>query len=126
AARDADQVQAIGKLLQPLGIAVDLPTHFGFVQDWLLLGPFDNTGGKGFQMAYGPEQRLDLTGTVKGKNNLNLRWKEYQTKDPFGLVDLNKGLGKEMAAVGYAYTVLNSPIQQSVEFRAGSNNALRI
>jgi hypothetical protein len=126
AARDKDQVQEMAKQLEPLGISVDLPTHFGFVQQWLLLGPFDNTGEKGFGKVYQPEQAVTLAAPVKGKNDVMMHWKEHRTADPFGLVDLNKILGKQMAAVAYAYTVIDSALEQPVEIRTGSDNALRI
>src|SRR5260221_433087 len=56
-ARDRDQVDAIAKELTALGIKVDVTAHLGIIRHWQVLGPFDNTGGIGFDKAYPPEQK---------------------------------------------------------------------
>jgi hypothetical protein len=126
AARDRDQVESIAKTLKNLGEPVDLVAQFGFITQWKLLGPFDNTGGIGFQTAYPPEKKIDSTASYQGKKNQSLTWKEHTTSDPYGVVDLNKALGKHMGATGYAYAAVYSEKEQPVELRAGSNNAVRI
>ena len=126
AARDRDQVESIAKTLKNLGQPVDLVTQFGFITQWKLIGPFDNTGGKGFQTAYPPEKGVDLTATYPGKKNQSLTWKDHATDDPYGVVDLNKAVGKHMGATGYAYAAVYSRKEQPVELRAGSNNAVKI
>ena len=96
AARDRDQVESIAKTLKNLGEPVDLVTQFGFITKWKVIGPFDNPGGKGFQTAYPPEKKIDLTASYQGKKNQSLTWKDHTTHDPYGVVDLNKVLGKHM------------------------------
>ena len=126
AARGRDQVELIAKTLKNLGAPVDLVAQFGFITRWKLVGPFDNTSGAGFQTAYPPEKSIDLTITYQGKKNQSLTWKEHLTADPNGVVDLNKALGKHMGVTGYAYAVVYSENERSVELRAGSNNAVKI
>src|SRR5206468_4058378 len=99
AARDQDQVEAINKELTGLGVAVDLQSRFNFISKWLLLGPFDNTQGLGFDKAYPTEQSVDVQADYEGKNG-EIRWTECVTTDPYGIVDLNQALGKNMGAVG--------------------------
>src|SRR5262249_10584262 len=53
-ARERDQVNDIAKQLKELGVEVDVTAHFGFVTRWMLLGPFDSTGGIGFKTVYPP------------------------------------------------------------------------
>jgi hypothetical protein len=125
-ARDKDQVSLIAKQLKGLGAEIDLTAHFGFIRKWMIIGPFDNSGEKGFAKAYPPEKAVDLAASYPGKNNIRVSWREQVTQDPFGLVDLNKGLGKHMGAVGYAYAAIFSPTEQPIEIRAGSNNAVKI
>lgn len=125
-ARDRDQVDAIAKELKELGVSIDLRPHYGFISRWQLLGPFDNTGGAGFSKALPPEQRIDLSAVYDGKKEAKLRWTEHETADPYGMVDLNKTLGKNMGAVAYALAVVNAPAERKVELRAGSNNAVKI
>jgi len=109
-----------------LGEPVDLTAQFGFITRWKLIGPFDNSGGAGFQTAYPPEKNVDPTPTYQGKKNQSLKWKEQTTADPYGIVDLNKALGKHMGATGYAFAAVDSSQDRPVQLRAGSNNAVKI
>jgi hypothetical protein len=125
-ARDRDQVDRIAARLKALGVPVDLAAHFGFLQQWLLLGPFDNTGGAGFQRVFPPEKHVDLAATYHGKGGATLRWVGHRTADPYGVVDLNKALGRHKGAAAYAFTAVSSPTRQAVEIHAGSDNAVKI
>jgi hypothetical protein len=124
-ARDPEQVKAIVEKLKKLGEEVDLARHFGFVRQWKLIGPFDNVGGKGFAAVYPPEKKVDFTAVLKGKSG-ELRWKDFATDDPYGLVDLNRAIGKHMGAVGYAAAEFMSDREQPIELRMGCINACKI
>ncbi len=126
AARDKDQVDLIAQKLKTLGVSVDLPKHFGFIQKWMVAGPFDNRGGKGFAVAYAPEKGVDLNATYTGKEGAKFGWKPALTDDAYGKVDLNKEIAKHMGAVGYAFAVVSSPREQPVEVRVASNNAVKM
>jgi hypothetical protein len=123
---DKDQVDLITKQLDKLGVKVDLAAHFGFVRQWLLTAPFDNTGGAGFNVAYPPEKGVDPRATYKGKKNAEVRWTAFTTTDPYGAIDLNKTLSKQQGVVAYAYAVIQSPAERPMQVRAGSLNAIKI
>src|SRR5439155_12583421 len=53
--RDRDQADLIAKELKALGVNVDLAAHFGFLRQFLLIGPFDTSGETGFQKVFPPE-----------------------------------------------------------------------
>lgn len=125
-ARDREQVDLIAKELKQLGQSVDLAAQYGFITRWRLIGPFDNTGGAGFAKIFPPEKGVDLVAPCAGKKDLELRWIDHATTDPYGLVDLNKALGKNMGAVAYAFAVVDSPAERAVQLRAGSNNAVKL
>jgi hypothetical protein len=125
-ALDPEQVDEIAAKLRELGTEVDLAAHFGFLRDWRLLGPFDNHGGAGFTAAFPPEKKVDLAGRCKGKGGVELRWARYTTADPYGVVDLNKALGKHSGAAAYAYAVVVSPAERPVQVRVGSENAVKV
>jgi len=124
--RDRDQADEIAKNLKTLGVAVDVAAHFGFVRRWLLIGPFDSSGGSGFERAFPPETEIDRAAQYSGKNAKPVRWTGYTTADPYGVVDLNKALGKSMGAAAYAFAAVVSPTEQPVQIRAASQNAIRI
>jgi hypothetical protein len=125
-ARDQDQVEAIAKALKELGEPVDIAAHFGFVRTWQVIGPFDSTKGKGYAAVFEPETKVDLAAALTGKGDKDIRWAAYTTDDPYGTVDLNKAIGKNMGAAGYAYAVLESPAERAVEVRATTKNAVKI
>jgi len=125
-ARDKDQVDLIAKKLKELGVEVDLAAHYGFIRNWALAAPFDSTEGKGYAQLYPPEVAVDLDAIYPGKKEEKVRWKAQTTTDPYGLVDLNKVIGKVKGAAAYAYAEIESPEEQPVELRAGCITALKI
>jgi len=126
AARDRDQVDALVKQLQALGIKTDVQAHYGVIARWVLIASFDNTGMAGFDLANPPERGVDLRARSSGKGGAPVRFVEHATADPVGKVDLNAVLGKEMGATAYAYAVVDSPEERTVELRVGSNNAVKL
>jgi hypothetical protein len=124
-ARDLDQVKTITEALAKLGHGVDLAHHYGFVQDWMLVGPFDNRGGKGFVKVYPPEESIDFKAAYQAPDG-TLRWIRHHTDNEYGMVDLNKAIGKHMGAVGYAATEFQSDRRRPIKIRLGSQNAVKI
>jgi hypothetical protein len=125
AARDEDQVRLLAGRLKRLGDNVDLPRHFGFVTRWQVIGPFDNTEQKGFDIAYPPERKIDLAATYEGPHG-PLKWGEQITRDDFGKVDLNIILGERKSVLAYATADFLAPRRQAVEFRCTSDNAVKL
>jgi hypothetical protein len=123
---DKDQVDLITKQLDKLGVKIDLAAHFGFVRSWLLVAPFDNHKEAGFNVGYPPEKGADPKTVYKGKDGKEARWVAFKTMDSYGLVDLNKELGKQQGVVAYAYAVVESPQTRPIQIRAGSPNAIKI
>lgn len=124
-ARDEDQIEAIVKPLDGLGVKVDLPRHFGFVQDWYLIGPFDNTGKKGFAVTYPPESGIKLDAKYAGQKG-EVAWEKVLTDDKYGTVDLNKVTAPHKGAVTYAFTEFVSDKDQTVDVRMGTPNAYKV
>ncbi len=123
---DDDQVKAIVKPLRDLGETVDLQKHFGFVTNWKLIGPFDNTDKKGFDVAYPPEKELKFDAKYPGKGDMEVAWTEFATEDEYGTVNLAKALAPHKGAITYATTEFLSPAAQSVEIRLGTPNAWKL
>lgn len=118
ASRDKDQIDAAFDALKELGIEVDLPSHFGFITNWKLIGPFDNTAKAGFDVAYPPENELKLDAEYPGKKG-SVKWFDHQTSDRYGMVNINEAVGKNMGAAAYAYNSFQSSADRDVELRLG-------
>jgi len=126
ASRDQDQVEKLAKTLKELKSEPDLNKHFGVVLDWTVLGPFDSVKGAGYDKAYEPETKIDLSATYKGKDGKDVKWTPHSSAEPYGVVDLNKALGKHKDAVAYAFTVVNAEQETPVEIRFGCICAVKI
>jgi hypothetical protein len=126
AACDPEQVEAIAKSLDKLGVKVDLQAQFGIVHSWHLVAPFDHHDEAGWNKVYPPEKAIDLKATYKGKDGKQAKWLAYDTKDAQGVVDLNAVLGKMQGTVAYAHAVITSPKQRPVELRFGSPNGVKV
>jgi tetratricopeptide (TPR) repeat protein/transglutaminase-like putative cysteine protease len=63
----------------------------GYVDRWLVLGPFDNTGKTGFDQKQGPESELADPAvwerTYAGKDGRQVRWRVVPPAFPYGWVD---------------------------------------
>ncbi len=125
-ARDRDQVELIAKQLKAFNVDVDLAAHFGFIRRWMLVAPFDNTTGTDFRKVYPPEEKADLGATYKGKKGAAASWVAHTTKDPYGVVDLNKALGNLKGTTAYAFAAVVSPAERPVEVRLGCINAVKV
>ncbi|MFM1768419.1 MAG: hypothetical protein RJA22_948 [Verrucomicrobiota bacterium] len=125
AARDVDQVELLAKELKKLGQPISLPAVFGWVTQWKVIGPFDNTGGAGHDQVYPPEQRIDLAAEYDGKKG-KVRWQDLRSTDDYGLVSLNPPFGALKEVAGYAYTEFHSERARPVEIRLGCKNAWKV
>ena len=124
-ARDVDQIETVAKALKQLGQPAHLPSVFGWLTDWKVIGPFDNTTNAGFERVYPPEQKVDLSAEYDGKNG-KVRWQEVKATGDYGLVDLNKPCGPLKSVAGYAYTEFHAAKQGPAQLRLGSKNGWKV
>jgi hypothetical protein len=118
--RDQDQVEKAAASLRELGIPVDVARQFGFIQQWKLIGPFENAGDKGWPVAYPPETEIDFAKEYDGKVG-KVKWIEHASDDDLGEVDLNKVYPKRYkGAITYAYAEFVAPQEMAAEVRLGS------
>lgn len=129
AARDIDQIKMITTRLKKAGVDVDLQRQFGFLAQWHVIGPFDNTNGAGFEAVYPPEETITLDGIYPGKQG-ETHWKPFVTTDPYGLVDINRafpGPGDGLKeVVAYAWTSYTAAEARDAEIRLGCKNAWKV
>ncbi len=120
--------------LKKLDHEVDLGAQFGYLIDWYIIGPFDNTDGKGFDTPQAPESltleqyRQIVAGTagpLQGRAG-PVRWKQVQAKPENGDVNLNEGIEKLRSVLAYGATVFASERAQQVDVRLRIQNSFKI
>jgi hypothetical protein len=135
ASRDTDQVEDLAKRLEAEKAPVSVSEHLAFVTRWQVIGPFDSAEGKALTLSHPPETKVVLTEKYKGKGGAEVAWMPAAAaveKDPmsgqksYGVVDLNKVLGKHKDAAAYAYAVIRVDRDTPAEVRVTSPNAVRI
>lgn len=124
-ATDDDQVKAIVAPLEELGVDVDVTRHFGFLTEWSLVGPFDNVGMAGFDVAYAPETDFNLNAEYEGQLG-PVTWQTFSTDDEYGIFDIAALTAPHKGAITYAYAEFESPDAQQVQFRIGTGNAWKL
>ena len=124
-ARDSNQVRLLADRLRKADQEVDLARHFGYVVSWKLIGPFDNSDEKGYDVVYPPERKLDPRASHPGKHG-NVKWIDHQTDHEYGHVDLNKAIEEEKDVVTYAMAEFVSQQRLEVDFRVSSQNAVKL
>jgi len=100
--------------------------NLGMVTDWLLIGPFDNTGKSGFKKIYPPEEEIDVQKGYTGKDSIQLNWFKPGNISFTGFVNLDFLLYPNDWSVGYALTYIYSPEEQKALFKVGADEALKI
>lgn len=122
---DRDQVDTIADALKKLGETVDLVEHFGLLTEWYVVGPFDNSDMKGFDVVYPPEKEVDLNAEYAGKTGM-VAWTKLVSDRDDGEFDLAELTEPHKGAIDYAYSEFHSGHEQEVEFRLATANAWKL
>jgi hypothetical protein len=123
--RDEDQTRLIVGELRKLSVPVDLPKHFGFLTQWQIIGPFENSERKGFETVFPPEKEIKLDATYDGKSGA-VKWQPFTSGDEYGKLDFNKPLGMLKEVTAYAETTFESLSERDVELRLGCKNGWKV
>lgn len=124
----------IARELKGLKHEVDLAAQFGYLVDWYVIGPFDNTNGQGYEISYAPE-KLNLAGydqivagtmePIEGKEEA-VAWKRAQAKASNGDVNLNEEIEELRDVLAYGATVYVSNGPQQVDVRLRIQNSFKV
>ena len=102
--------------------AMEQMLQTGFIHEnvWLILGPFDNNGGIGYNTAYIAEDttQIDMTAKYEGLGE-QISWKKFADDAFDGFIDLGKDINWR---VSYTWTTITSPDEREVQFRFGSDD----
>jgi hypothetical protein len=107
-------------------------TLYPSINAWMLIGPFDNPADAGLDIAFPPEQNLDLAAEYFKADGSKLAWGKgfrglESPLDAEFYVDLNKYFGGEFSnSAGYAFTYLYSPNDTLVYLTLGSDDGVAV
>lgn len=101
-------------------------TQLGFINQWQIIGAFDNESGSGFNVAYPPEKEINLEASYEGKTR-EVRWRYLDIKSVAGgYLNMSALIRPKINAAGYALTYIFSPHTQSIAFRIGSDESIKL
>jgi tetratricopeptide (TPR) repeat protein len=97
----------------------------GFVQDWYLVGSFDNEGKAGCDTDFGPESSADLRATYPTAGR-EVGWRKPEAQSVDGYVDLSVSLRPNSEAVGYALGFLEVDAETRATLALGVSGGFRL
>lgn len=102
----------------------DIVRDLGLVQDWYVVGGFDNEGRAGCDTDFGPETSTDVKASYPAKGR-EVSWRRA-AKSLDGYVDLSVPLRPNSEAVGYALTWLNATAETKAALSLGTSGGFRL
>ncbi|CAM3083019.1 DUF3857 domain-containing protein [Corallococcus sp. ZKHCc1 1396] len=99
----------------------------GFVNDYYVVGGFENEGKAGCDTDFGPEAAaLDLTARYPGAKGHEATWRKLAVTSADGYVDLATAVRPNKEAVAYALTWLEVPQDTRVALGLGTSGGYRL
>lgn len=117
----------IAKEKTGIGLSTRFAKEQGFINRWLLCGPFDNLGMDGHDRVYPPEVTIDPNATYAGKDGATVRWQPNHSPEWSGYVDFRQEFDQTDWVCAYALcwvTLDEGP--RDVTFRVGSNDSVKV
>jgi tetratricopeptide (TPR) repeat protein len=118
-----------GQALRYLGRHAEAASVFarlGYLQNWMVVGPFDNDQNAGFNTAYPPEKRFQsYQETYPGKLR-PVGWRRVEHFDYDGRVNLASLLDPSRWTCAYLVTYVNSPAAQDIALRLAAYRGVKL
>jgi len=94
---------------------------------WHYLGPFDNTGGKGFETTHPVETKIDLKAVYEGKGKIKIGWQQGNFNDGTAndLANLFKPEQRSWSAV-YLYREIDVASPMDMPISLGSDDTISV
>lgn len=102
--------------------------HFDAIQaidDWMVIGPFDNISASGFDNVFPPESRFEPNQEIEGKNGIPVSWFPLHELRLDHWIDFQRYFA-EKNAIFYGNTFIYSPEKQTAQIRVGTSGSLKI
>jgi predicted Zn-dependent protease/transglutaminase-like putative cysteine protease len=104
--------------------AKDYFRHIGAVNDWSVIGPFENISASGYYENYPPENEYNPDTIYTGKNNRPIHWFKIDRNRYDNWVDFTLYFPSDNS-IYYGNTFVYSPEEQKVQIRIGTSGSFR-
>lgn len=95
------------------------------INDWTVIGPFDNISASGYDKVFPPEKAYEPTAIYMGKNEAPTQWFKLTAVRNDNWIDFNRYFSRE-SSVYYANTFVYSPKPQRVHLRIGTSGSFKL
>lgn len=99
--------------------------EMGVIDNWKVIGPFDNISNSGFNKQFGPELSLDSKKEYVGKDGNIVGWKDLVSPAPHPWVFMENHIDG-YNSVNYLYCNINSKKEQKALLSFGSSSTFKI
>ena len=99
--------------------------EMGLINQWMMIGPFENQGRGGHDHVLPPEADVDFSAVYTGKNGVEVGWFPFRGESWQGLIDLTGIFSPTDWTTIYAVCYVTSPRAQAAQFRIGSNDSVK-
>lgn len=95
------------------------------IQDWRVMGPFDNISASGHEKQFPPEMEYKADAQYEGKNGVQARWFPLSVHRRDNWIDFNRYFASS-SSVYYANTFVYSPQKRVVQVRTGTSGSFKV
>ncbi len=101
-----------------------------YIPEWMIVGPFVNKRDSdilryGIDSVYPPERQVNLQAEYNGINGQTIHWTRYKTPEN-GYFSLWDKVNPYEFVISYAFTLVYSPMDQTVPFFIGSDDGSKV
>lgn len=118
-ATDPALLRQVATTLRDLGVEVDVAKAGGFVTGWWVTPPVGSRDDLTKSDVLDPTKPVDVSQPVNGA-----KWKFWFVDDPRGLLDLEVTSQRADNVGAYVYAEVESPSDQDIELKMGSDDGL--
>ena len=112
-----NQMSRVQQIYQELGSPLE--------SDWSVIGPFGYEDHSGFQYAYPPENKIEMTSSYKSRGK-EIRWQSGNDGKFDGYLDFRQLFKRHYWSVGYGLVYIKSPDERIVKLRLGSDEGCKL
>ncbi|OHE87992.1 MAG: hypothetical protein A3G75_14565 [Verrucomicrobia bacterium RIFCSPLOWO2_12_FULL_64_8] len=115
-------VSGTGRML-PFRKTMPVVVGHDFIKEWMIVGPFPNDRGEGFDHIYPPELNIKVDETYESLGK-TIAWQKKAF--PTGYIDLDSIMTPNDRVMAYAYVGIYSPRDQRVWLEVGADEGIKI